>query len=107
MTRRSIDDIAARADEVANAFENYDPKPGDRDAALPPAMAAKLAAWRRDSAEKELVEAARQRYSASAWPQPRQLRRRRSESKKGTPIILAMVGVPYQELWWVLPGSNR
>lgn len=90
MTRRSIDDIKARADEFADAFENYDPKPGDQDAPVPPVMAVKLAAWRRDTAEKELAdavraargqhlswravgeaigtsgEAARQRYSASA-----------------------------------------
>ncbi len=76
MTRRSIED--------------YDPKPGDQDAPLPPTMAVKLAAWRRDAAEKELAEAvhaareqrlswrevgeaigtsgeaARQRYSATA-----------------------------------------
>lgn len=90
MTRRSIQDIKARADEFADAFENYDPKPGDQDAAIPPVMAVKLAAWRRDAAERELAEAvqaardqrlswrevgeaigtsgeaARQRYSASA-----------------------------------------
>lgn len=90
MTRRSIAEIKARADEFADAFENYDPKPGDQDVALPPVMAVKLAAWRRDSAERELAdavraareqrlswrevgeaigttgEAARQRYSASA-----------------------------------------
>ena len=90
MTRRSIDDIKARADEFADAFENYEPQPGDQDAAVPPAMEVKLAAWRRDAAERELAdaiqaarelrmswrevgeaigtsgEAARQRYSASA-----------------------------------------
>jgi hypothetical protein len=90
MTRRSIDDIKARADELADAFENYDPKAGDQDAPVPPVMAVKLAAWRRDTAERELAdavraareqrlswrevgeaigtsgEAARQRYSASA-----------------------------------------
>ncbi|HHU11525.1 MAG TPA: hypothetical protein GXZ60_16160 [Intrasporangiaceae bacterium] len=90
MTRRSIDDIIARAEELADAFENYDPKPGDQDAPVPPIMAVKLAAWRRDTAERELAEAvraareqrlswrevgeaigtsgeaARQRYSASA-----------------------------------------
>ena len=58
MTRRSIEDITARADEFA-AFENYAPKLGDQDAPLPPAMAVKLAAWRRDAAEKELAEAVR------------------------------------------------
>lgn len=90
MTRRSIDDIKARADELADAFENYDPKPGEQDAPVPPVMAVKLAAWRRDTAERDLAdavraareqrlswrevgeaigtsgEAARQRYSASA-----------------------------------------
>ncbi len=39
MTRRSIEDITARADEFADAFENYAPKLGDQDAPLPPAMA--------------------------------------------------------------------
>ncbi len=90
MVRRSIDDIAARAEQFADAFENYEPKPGDKNAPLPPVMAVKLAAWRRDRAESELAEAirsareqrlswrevgeaigttgeaARQRYSASA-----------------------------------------
>ena len=46
MTRRSIADIKARADEFADAFENYVPKSSDRDAPLPPVMAVKLAAWR-------------------------------------------------------------
>lgn len=59
MTRRSIADITARADEFADAFENYDPQPGDQDAPLPPVMAVKLAAWRRDAAERELAEAVR------------------------------------------------
>lgn len=57
MTRRSIADIAARADEFADAFENYDPKSGDQDAPLPSVMAVKFAAWRRDAAERELAEA--------------------------------------------------
>lgn len=38
MTRRSIDDITARADEFADAFENYDPKPGDQGASLSPVV---------------------------------------------------------------------
>ena len=90
MAPRSIEDIRARADEFADAFENYDPKPDDQDAPIPSVMAVKLAAWRRDAAERELAdavraareqrlswrevgeaigtsgEAARQRYSASA-----------------------------------------
>lgn len=59
MARRSIDDIRARADELADAFEDYDPKPGDQDAPVPPVMAVKLAAWRRDTAERELADAVR------------------------------------------------
>lgn len=59
MTRRTIDEVKARADEFADAFEKYDPKPGDRDAPLPPVMAVKLAAWRRDIAERDLAEAVR------------------------------------------------
>ena len=82
MTRRSIEEITARADEFADAFEIYEPKVGDDVAQLPPVMAVKLAAWRRDVAERELAravhaareklgeamgtsgEAARQRYGA-------------------------------------------
>lgn len=68
MTRRSIEEIKARADELADAFENYDPKPGDQDAPLPPVMAVKLAAWRRDTAEKELAEAVRAaREQSLSW----------------------------------------
>lgn len=68
MTRRSIEDIKARANEFADAFENYDPKPSDQDAPLPPTMAVKLAAWRRDTAEKELAEAVRAaREQSLSW----------------------------------------
>ncbi|MDR3202932.1 MAG: hypothetical protein LBT54_07380 [Bifidobacteriaceae bacterium] len=59
MARRSIEDIKARADAFADAFENYDPKPSDQNAPLPPVMAVKLAAWRRDTAERELADAVR------------------------------------------------
>jgi len=59
MTRPSIDEIKARADEVADAFEGYEPQAGDQDAPLPPNLAVKLAAWRRDVAETELAEAVR------------------------------------------------
>ena len=59
MTRRSLEEITARADEFADAFENYEPKPGDESAPIPPVMAVKLAAWRRDTAEHELAEAVR------------------------------------------------
>ncbi|MDN6438200.1 MAG: hypothetical protein L0K27_01895 [Corynebacterium nuruki] len=57
MTRRTLDDIIAHADELADQFENYDPSPGDGNRDLPPVMAVKLAAWRRDLAEQELVDA--------------------------------------------------
>lgn len=57
--RKPHDDLKDRADEFADVFENYDPMPGDQDAPLPPTMAVKLAAWRRDTAEKELAEAVR------------------------------------------------
>lgn len=65
MTRRSIEEITARADEFADAFEIYEPKVGDDVAQLPPVMAVKLAAWRRDVAERELaraVHAAREKH---------------------------------------------
>lgn len=53
MTRRSIEDIKARAAEFADAFENYDPAPCDQDAPLPPVMAKNLAAWRQGSTAPE------------------------------------------------------
>ncbi|MGC5629881.1 hypothetical protein ACPYO6_16755 [Georgenia sp. Z1344] len=59
MTRRSIEEIKARADEFADRFENYEPAPGDEGAPLPPVLAVKLAAWRRGVAERELADAVR------------------------------------------------
>ncbi len=55
--RRSLTDLIANADRLADAFENHDPTPEDFDAPLPPLMAVKLAAFRRGQAEKELAEA--------------------------------------------------
>jgi hypothetical protein len=55
--RRSLNDLIAHADELAGAFENYDPAPEDFGAPLPPLMAVKLAAFRRAAAEKELADA--------------------------------------------------
>ena len=49
MTRRSLEDIEAHADELADAFESYEPEPEDENAALPPLMAARLAAWHRST----------------------------------------------------------
>ncbi|QGH70518.1 hypothetical protein [Pseudactinotalea sp. HY158] len=59
MTRRSLEEIKARANKFADAFESYDPEPGHEGAPLPPVMAVKLAAWRRDVAERDLAEAVR------------------------------------------------
>lgn len=87
--RRSLTELIASADELADAFESYEPEVDDFNAPLPPLVAVKLAAFRRAAAEKELAgavaaareaqhswrevgealgtsgEAARQRYSAS------------------------------------------
>lgn len=62
--RRSLTDLIAHADELADAFEDYDPKSEDSEAPLPPLMAVKLAAFRRAKAEKELAEAIRQAREA-------------------------------------------
>ena len=55
--RRSLEELAARADELADQFENYDPKPADFDAPLPSVMGVRLAAWKRDAAERDLARA--------------------------------------------------
>lgn len=68
VTERSIEELKARADEFADAFESYEPQPGDEKKALPPLMAMKLAAWRRDMAEKDLAEAvAAARREGVSW----------------------------------------
>ena len=70
MVKRSIDEIRSRADEFADAFENYSPRPEDVDAPLPPAMAIKLAAWRRDVAERDLAgEVLAARAQGMPWRQ--------------------------------------
>jgi hypothetical protein len=66
--RRSLTDLIAHADQLANAFEAYDPSPEDFDAPLPPLMAVKLAAFRRARAEKELADAIhRAREAHVSW----------------------------------------
>lgn len=57
MTKRSLADLIAHADELADKFETFEPVDTDFDAPLPPLMAVKLAAFRRAAAEKELAEA--------------------------------------------------
>ncbi len=57
MMRPTIEEMNARAARLADEFENYEPKPEDFDRPLPPVMAVKLAAYRRDAAEAELAAA--------------------------------------------------
>lgn len=68
MSPRSIDEITARANEYADAFENYEPNAEDQNSPIPPAMSLKLAAWRRDAAERDLAEAVLvARQKAFSW----------------------------------------
>jgi hypothetical protein len=58
--RRNLEALIASADALADQLESYEPKPEDFDA---PLMAVKLAAFKRDAAERDLaraVEAARE-----------------------------------------------
>jgi len=57
--RPSLADLLAKADELAERFENYEPAEGDLNAPLPPVLAVKVAQFRRVQAEKELAEAIR------------------------------------------------
>ena len=50
-------DLAGRADERAERFEDYDPGEEDLGSPLPPLMTVRLAQFRRTQAEKELAEA--------------------------------------------------
>jgi hypothetical protein len=68
MMRRNLEELIARADEFADRFENYEPRPEDKNAPLPPMMAIKLAAWRRDLAEKDLASAVQSaREQEQSW----------------------------------------
>lgn len=55
--RPSLTELIAKADELADRFENYEPADGDLNAPIPPLMAVKLAQFRRVQAEKELADA--------------------------------------------------
>jgi len=57
MTKRSLADLIAHADELADKVETFEPADADLDAPLPPLMAVKVAAFRRAAEEKELAEA--------------------------------------------------
>jgi FAD/FMN-containing dehydrogenase len=54
---RSLDEILAHADELADTFEDYDPQPGDEERITPGSL--RLIAYRRAQSERELAEAAR------------------------------------------------
>jgi hypothetical protein len=64
---RSLDDILASADELADRFEAYEPAPGDR-GTVSPVTAVRLAALRRTQAERELADAiATARREGTPW----------------------------------------
>jgi len=66
--RRNLEALIANADALADQFETYEPKDEDFNAPLPPLMAVKLAAFKRDSAEKELAAAVAQARAAKvSW----------------------------------------
>lgn len=52
MVKPDIHELIARADELADKFENYEPQPGDDTRPLPPVLAQQLAEWRRPAAER-------------------------------------------------------
>lgn len=57
MSRPRLSELVARADELADAFESFEPTDEDHERPLPAEVALKLAAWRRNLAEKELSDA--------------------------------------------------
>jgi acyl-CoA reductase-like NAD-dependent aldehyde dehydrogenase len=64
---RSLDEILARSEQLADEFESYDPGPGDRDT-VSPVTAVRLAAYRRAEAERELADAiAAARQERTSW----------------------------------------
>lgn len=66
---RSIDELMARAEELAAEFEDYDPEPGDR-GDEPPLTALRRAAYRQALIERELLQSVRRaRESGASWAQ--------------------------------------
>jgi hypothetical protein len=64
---RSLGEILAHADELADAFEQYDPEPGDEGRASP-FVALRLAAVRRAEADRALLDAvAEARERRASW----------------------------------------
>jgi predicted HAD superfamily Cof-like phosphohydrolase len=63
---RSIDDLLAQADELADRFEDYEP--GGDDRGEPTLMALRRTAYRRALIERELVEVVRAaRQAGASW----------------------------------------
>jgi hypothetical protein len=63
---RSIDDLIARANELADEFENYDPSDGDW--GEPALVALRRAAYRRALIEQELIDTVRRaRRTGASW----------------------------------------
>ena len=63
---RSIDDLIAQADELADEFEGYEPH--EDDPGEPALMALRRAAYRRALIERELIEMVRQaREAGASW----------------------------------------
>ena len=63
---RSIDELIAQADELADEFEGYEPNEDDR--GEPALMALRRAAYRRALIERELVEMVRHaREAGASW----------------------------------------
>jgi hypothetical protein len=63
---RSIDELIARADELADRFERYDPR--DEDNHEPALMALRRVAYRRILIERELARAVRDaREAGTSW----------------------------------------
>jgi hypothetical protein len=63
---RSIDDLLARGDELADQFEAYEPSPEDRHE--PPLMAVRRLTYQRALLERQLLSAVRDaRLAGTAW----------------------------------------
>lgn len=61
-----MDDLIAQADELADAFENYEPDDADR--VDSPLLQLRRAAWRRAQVERDLLEAVRAaRVAGESW----------------------------------------
>lgn len=64
---RSLEEMMAQADDLADRFEAYEPEPGDRDT-VSPLTQLRLAALKRAEAEREIAEAvATARRSDTSW----------------------------------------